>query len=607
VPGSERRPPRWDLSPIYPGFDSDSWQNDKARMAVLASELLGHLEGIPDRKPGPEGDSAFEFWLVRAVALLGDLEALDENLSSYAYSTYSTDTRNERALKELNACEELGLPARRASVAFRNAIASRADEVVRLASTSSKLVGFGFFLTEELFWQSKQMGPELEDLAADLGRSGGDAWMRLQEAVSSTTSAVWDAATGERRTVIQLRNLAYDPDRSVRRKAFDLELEAWKSVEVPLAAALNGVKGFMITLNKRRGWETALDKSLAQSRITRKTLDALIGAMTESLPVFRSYLNAKAKLLGIPKCAFYDLFAPVGEKGPAFSFEEASRIVVENYAGFSPDMGAFAKKAIAASWVDAEPREGKVGGAYCIDFPLAGESRVLLNYEGSFASIKTLAHELGHAWHHEAVKDLPKLLTNYPMTLAETASIFGETIVFEGLLPGLPESARLGALESHLKDPTQVIVDILSRFIFEREVCERRERGELSPAELCELMVKAQRETYGDGLDENCPHPYMWAVKSHYYSPDLAYYNFPYAFGQLFALGLYARWKDEGPRFAETYRTILRETGRKSAVDVTKSAGFDIETKVFWKSGLDVIAGQIGDFKRLAETSPSRR
>jgi pepF/M3 family oligoendopeptidase len=591
--------PRWDLSPVYQGFESRDYAAAKKRLQSLSGELLGFLKSIPQ-----EG---FAAWLKRAIEYDNEVGSLAETLMAYAYASYSTATRDQKALAELNALEEMALPLKKAAVLFRNAISSRRADVEALIGSDAEIGKFAFYLREELYLQSKQMAPELEDLAADLQRSGGDAWTRLQESVSSNTSADWDEKKRERKTVIQLRTMAFDENRQIREKAFRKEVQAWKSVEIPLASALNGVKGWTVAMNKHRGWEGAIEKSVYQARMTKRTLDALIGVMEEALPMFRRYLKAKAKLLKLPKLAFFDLFAPVGSSNRRFTFEETKDFIVQKFSAFSEELGAFAAKAFAERWIDAEPREGKVGGAYCIDFPEARASRILCNFEGSFSSLTTVAHELGHGYHHEVIKDLPYVQTHYPMTLAETASIFAETIVFEEALKSCEDSEKLSLLELHLQDGCQIIVDILSRFYFEREVFEVRKSRELGSEEFCEMMTNAQKKTYGDGLDEANLHPYMWAVKSHYYSSDLSYYNFPYAFGQLFGLGLYAKFKAEGPGFAKVYRDLLRETGRASAVEITAKAGFDIETKDFWRQGIAIFERQVVEFERLAEEFAAKK
>jgi pepF/M3 family oligoendopeptidase len=593
--------PRWKLTAIYPSFDSLEYTRDMSLLRERIYRLLALLER-PLQANTPDILAA-----IRAFEESGDLA---ENLEAYASAVYTADTRDARALAEINAIEAATLPLGKAAVIFRQRLAERKDALLQLAETDPALEAYRFFLAESIEKAAYQMPPELEDLANDLSRSGGDAWSRLHEAVSSTAQTLWDPATGERKTVTALRDFAHNPDRQIRERAYKAELEAWKSVEIPLGAALNGVKGTAITLDTRRGWKTSdgnydmLGKSSFQSRISGKTLHALIAVLEDALPLFRRYLKTKARLLGVPVCAFYDLFAPVGADTKQWTWEETAEFIPNRFDTFDPGMGAFARHGFTSSWIDAEPREGKVGGAYCTDFPLTGESRILCNFEGSFDSVMTVAHELGHAWHHELVKDLPRSLAQYPMTLAETASIFAETLVFEGALQNASPEERVGLIEGNLKDSCQVIVDILSRFYFERSIFEKRPKAELSPAELCGLMIEAQRKTYGDGLDPEQLHPYMWAVKSHYYRPSLGFYNYPYAFGLLFSLGLYARAKEEGSGFAETYRGLLRLTGKAPAEAVARAVGLNIEDASFWRRGIEIIAQRVEELEITERTLP---
>jgi pepF/M3 family oligoendopeptidase len=558
--------PRWDLRSIYPSFDDASYIRDKKLLSQGALDFLALLEEpLP---PGRNEALPVLYALLDAFQRTGDLA---ENLRAYAEAVYTTDTGDPRALNEINALETLALPLNRALVLFRKRLAERESLVLSLIEEDGGVSEQGFFLREAIQKAKYQMEEDLEDLANDLCRSGGDAWSRLHEALSSTVSAVWDKTRGEKKTVSALRELAFHPERSIRERAYHAELEAWASMEAPLAASLNGVKGWALSVDSRRRWPSPLEKSFFQSRITPNTFKALRSAMEGSLPLFRRYLKSKAKLLGLPSLAFYDLFAPAGSPGGAsdpacaggvslpekWTWKEAGEFIARCFDSFDSGMGTFARHAFAFSWIDAQGRKGKVGGAYCTDFPLAGESRILCNFEGSFDSVSTVAHELGHAWHHELIKDLPRTLNQYPMTLAETASIFAETIVFEAALRDSGEAERIRLIERSLKDSCQVICDILSRFYFEEEVFKRRSLGELSPAELCRIMSEAQKASYGDGLDEKFLHPYMWAAKSHYYSAALGFYNYPYAFGQLFSLALYAAFKNGKAGFPECYRDIL--------------------------------------------------
>ncbi len=584
--------PRWELDTIYPGLESPAYTQAVARLTKLFGELEKHLAR-------PFSQDTFPAWLSETVRLQNESGALAESLSAYAYSSYATDTTNQKAINSMNELDRIALTGKDLAVRFRNILSAHKDKLEHAYAVDPPLVSCAWLFEHSIFLQSKQMESALEHLAEDMQRSGGDAWSKLHEQIISNISVVWDDQSGETKPFNEVRNLAYDGDRAVRKKAYEKELEALRSAELSTAACLNGIKGATITLNDARRWHSALEKSLFQARMTEKTLNALVSAMEESLPFWRTYLGTKARLLGVGKCAFYDLFAPVGTTGKQWTFAEARDFIIDRFSAFSPDMGHFAREAFDKGWIDAEIRTGKAGGAFCIDFPVQKVSRILSNFTGCFSDVTTLAHELGHAYHHYCIKDLPYGETQYPMTLAETASTFAETVILKETLKTAPASEKAALLEMHLQDGCQIIVDILCRFYFEKSVFERRRGGELSAAEFCALMESAQERTYGSGLSAE-RHPYMWAVKSHYNSPDLDFYNFPYAFGLLFALALYSRCEKEGPAFAETYKKLLLETGKTGCEQLCRSAGFDIERKEFWLEGLLLYKNELEELKAAA-------
>lgn len=589
---SGSKAPRWKLDTVYPGYESAEYQRDRAELVKASRALITKLNDSVSKKKTPEK------WLTYLLKKIDSAYALYANLESYVYCRYATDTRDEKTLAELNSMEEDVLQLKEAEVTLRNELFGLRKQLPRLYKASKTAERFRFYLNEQLLLQSRQMSPAEENLAADLSRAGGDAWGRLQETVSSNLSVPWKGE--ETKTVVELRSLAMHKDRAIRQKAYEKELDAWKSMEIPLAAALNGVKGFAVILDERRHYESSLDHAALLSRISPKALDALIGVMEKNLPVFRRYLKAKAKLIGVNRCAFYDLYAPVDATEKEWSFADARKFIVGQFNSFSSELGDFAESAFKQGWIDARPRKGKVGGAFCAFMPLARESRILANFDGSFDSVATIAHELGHAYHGSVMKDLPALHQDYPMTLAETASIFCETIVFNRALDSAEnDNERIGVLELFLQGATAVIVDILSRFKFEKAVFERRKTGDLSPAEFSDLMIRAQMDTYGDGLDKKQLHKYMWAVKGHYYSADLSFYNYPYAFGLLLGLSLYANYTTEPQGFPNRYRKLLQLTGQATAGEVTRGAGFDIESAEFWQSGIDVIARRVSEFSKL--------
>jgi pepF/M3 family oligoendopeptidase len=395
-----------------------------------------------------------------------------------------------------------------------------------------------------------------------------------------------------------VRNLASDPQREVRRRAYEAEIAAWRSAAVPLAAALNSIKGATNLLSKRRQWDSPLEAALFENNIDRQTLEAMMAAAQESFPDFRRYLRAKARALGLPVLAWYDIAAPLSSGGRAWGFDEGAQFIVEQFGAYSPKLRGLAERAFGQRWIDAEPRLGKRDGAFCMSLR-QDESRVFTNFKPTFGGVSTVAHELGHAYHNLNLAPRTMLQRQTPMTLAETASIFCQTLVNQAALRQAEAQEQILILEGALQNACQVVVDIASRFLFEQRVLEKRLQRELSIDEFNDLMLQAQRETYGDGVDPDVLHPYMWAVKPHYYSST--FYNYPYMFGLLFGLGLYARYQDDPQGFKASYDDLLSSTGLGNAAELAARFGIDTRAPDFWRSSLDVLRADIARFASLVD------
>lgn len=584
--------PRWDLGRPYPGLDSPEYHDDKDRLTALIQNL--QRENTLFREDKNPDERAYLRAYIQAYNRAAELYKL---LFAYAYMHYTVETGNPAAARELEALESQALPLERAKVEFRENLGKMRGSMAELLEDQEDLRPYRSFLLEQHYLRRRQMSADMEELAAELALSGAEAWERLHQAVSASVTMEW--SENEHKTLVELRSLAFHRDRRLRERAYHLELEGWKRVELPLSYALNGVKGFSISLNRRRNWSSTLEKTIYQSRMSPASFESLLLVMEEALPVFHRYYRAKARALGLEKLAFFDLFAPLGKSRASWNFSEAIDFIARQFSLFSPELGDFARQAAGDRWIDGEPRKGKVGGAYCIN--LGKESRILCNFDASFSSLITLAHELGHAYHHKVLKDVGPILRSYPMTLAETASTFCETIVLEQALERASREEGLQLVEQFLQDAGQVVVDILSRYRFEKKIFALRAGGRIPPEELSRIMAEAQQETYGPVLDGAYLHPYMWAVKGHYYRHDLAFYNFPYAFGLLFALGLVANYEKEGPDFAESYRKILAAAGSQSAEDTAGLAGFTLDTPNFWRQGIEKINDYVQKFEGLLD------
>lgn len=596
--------PRWNMRVLYPGVDSDPFREGFRRVVedITALEQLFDQHGVDARAARPLDESVVAVCETLIERFNTVVEATD-TLIAYLYCFVSTDSRDTVAQAALSALE--GHAVRLAQLDTRFAAWLGAIDIETLIERSPVVAEHAYALRIAKQRAAHLMALDQEALAAELDLTGGTAWAKLHANVSSQLMVRIRRPDGDEEVPISVaRGLAFDPDRAVRRAAYEAELAGWESVAVPLAAAINSIKGETNTLTGRRGWPTPLEASLFSSRIDRPTLDAMMGAARDTFPVFRRYLHAKARALDVPRLAWYDLFAPVGDLQHAWSYDEAIHFIIRHFGEYSARMGEHAARAFGDRWVDAEPRPGKGDGAFCIRLRGA-ESRVLANFKPAYDAVFTLAHELGHAYHNLLTAACRPLQRQTPMTLAETASIFCETLVREAAVRAAGPAERLAILDASLLDATQVIVDITSRFLFEQRLLEARRERELSVDELCRLMLDAQRETYGDGLDPDVLHPFMWAVKGHYYSTSLSFYNYPYMFGLLFVLGLYARYREDPAGFKPRYDTLLASTGMADAATLAASFGIDIRTPDFWRSSLLVIQRDVEEFERLSEGAPS--
>lgn len=598
--------PHWDLSNVYPGLDSPEFREGMAQLGRLLDAVDAHLESHQVGPGGPVPATA-EALADTAGGYLEGMNAMlrhSQTLRNFVWAEVSTNSYNQQARRLLSEIDAILVRSQRQQVLFRGWLGTAAVERERFEAALA-LPGpahdHRFYLQEEAEQSRYMMSEAEETLSAELSLSGAKAWQNLQGVVASQLKVAFRREDQVQELPITvLQNLRNDPDEEVRRQAYEVDVAAWERVREPLAACLNGVKGAVGTLDRRRGRDDSLHQSLDQERIDRQTLEAMLGAMRDSLPAFRRYFRRKASLLGKEALPWWDLYAPVGRSAEKLTWQQVQDFILEQFASCSPELKAFGRRAFDERWIDAEPRDGKRGGAFCMAVPAVDESRVFCNFDGTLDGVMTLAHELGHAYHNECQAGKTMLQKQKPMTLAETASIMNETIVTNAMLARSSDPReKLAILEAFLLNASQVIVDIYSRFLFEQEVFRRRAEAELSADDFCAIMLSAQRATYGDGLDGAHLHPYMWAWKPHYYIPVRSYYNYPYAFGLLFGLGLYRVYQERGEAFLPQYRQLLRESGEGSAADLAARFGIDITTRPFWEGSLRIVEERIEEFCAL--------
>ena len=571
----------WTLEDLYPSFESQEFKQDVEAYKALKGKfeslkLEDSIEGI-----------------TQVVKLLEESTVLTGRLYNYIHLTLATDTTHETATQV-----EVQLAGVSADLQATYAKVSKFLGTIQTDITTDPfLAEYRYYFEEAKKDATHLLSDELEEVLAKMSISGGKAWSQLFD-------FMWSSAQGEYKgevvTLSEIRGKAYDSDAEVRKSAYEAELKMYDAIKEPIAFSLNHIKKEVLTTSQLRGFESPLAHTLEASRMSRETLDALLEAIREYLPNFRKYLRHKAALLGHKNgLPFYDLFAPVGNSSRTFTVEESKDYLIENFKTFSADLAEMTEEFFDKHYIDFYPRKGKVGGAFCANLPMIKQSRVLTNFTGSLSDVVTLAHELGHAYHGLHIENHRPLNQDYSMPVAETASTFNENIIMNTAIKEASDEEKIALIESQLQDTTQIIVDIYSRYLFESAVFENREQSFMFSKDLEEMMLSAQKEAYGDGLDQSYLHPYMWACKPHYYSTGLSFYNFPYAFGGLFSKGLYAIYQEQPEGFVEKYQELLRATTVSSVEDIAKVLGVDVSTPEFWKKALAEVADSIEAFIAL--------
>ncbi len=591
--------PRWSVADVHQSFDARSFTDamESAGAGVTRLEALFEEHNVRAITPRPvqpaDGEAADS-----VISTFNNVVEAQEILGAYIYATVSTDSRNERAQGLLSEMETLDARVSPLLARLADWVAALGTEQLATVSTEAR---DHLGPLERLQARAEHQMSEVEEgLYSELGTTGSSAWGRLQGDLTSQLSTEVHLPTGTKTMpMAAVRGLSTDSDLNVRKAAYEAEMRAWPTIAVACAAAMNSIKGEANVVNRRRKWKQPLDASLYSNNVSLETFNAMQSAVHASLPDFRRWMRVKAKLVGDTNgLSWWNLAAPLSISPGPISWDQGISLVKGAFASYSDRLSHLVDRSINEQWLDAEPREGKVGGAFCMSF-VDDRSLVLLNWSGSVDSAQVTAHELGHAYHNTQLAHRTALQKRLPMALAETASIFCETLVVEEGLSRLQGDDRLALLDVDLIGANQVVVDIHSRFLFETEVFARRQKRTLGVSELNEIMLTAQRDAYGDGLDQTTAHPHMWVLKPHYYGSH--FYNWPYTYGLLFGLGLYAKYQLDPEKFRDGYDDVLSRAGMDTAEQLGQAFGIDVTSESFWTASLDVLRARMRNYEQLAQ------
>lgn len=584
---------KWSLEELYAGYEDLKFKQDLEAL----DESIREINGLPASLE--ENEAAVN--VKKIIEALETESRLISKLYSFASLRQAADTMDMENASVLGRLYQKMNETAKSKAQLMKYIA-KLEDLDAVIESDEKLKAYEYVLRCVKEDDRYSLNDDVEEALAKMDISGGNAWSDLQSYLTSTVKVDYD---GKQISLSDVRNLAYDADPSVRKAAYEAELAGYEKIKDSVAFSLNSIKMQANSECELRGYESVLDKSLYQARMKKETLDAMWEAIEEYLPKFHEYLKWKAKVLGHENgLPFYDLFAPMGHSDKKYTIEEAKSYLMNLFEAFNPKLAEVVDRAFEENWIDFYPREGKVGGAFCADIAPIKQFRILTNYGGNFTDIVTLAHELGHGYHDVMVQDNLPLNRDYTMPVAETASTFNENVVMNAAIEQADsDEEKLALIESQLSDATQIICDIYSRFLFEKDVCETRKEAFMSSEDLCAMMLKAQKKAYGDGLDENFLHPYMWLCKSHYYSAGFGFYNYPYAFGGLFAKGIYEKYLQDKENFLPKFNKMLQSTPLMSVEEAAKICDIDLTDKEFWRMSLKAITDRIEEFKRLTSNS----
>ena len=590
----------WDLTSYFAEFNGAEMVQFKTAIRADVAALQQTAAGLPALTT--QSANGWEDILLRNE----DLSRRMSHLGSYIGCLASSDARNEGYQKEEAELSRTRAELAKVRIELLRACKSADDKVFATFCARPALAGAHNYLTRLREEARRAMTSEKEILATDLNVDGIQAWGRLYDTVSAKLefAMVYPDGKRARLPMSQRRSLMDDPDRRVRQAAFDGGNAAWQSVEDTAAAALNAIAGTRLTLNRHRGVDHFLDIALFQAAIGRKTLDAMFEALMANLEIPRRILRLKAKSMARQQVAWFDLGAPLDLPNQGkLSWDKAQATVAQSFSRAYPALGRFfTEQVIGKNWVDWEPRQGKRPGGFCTSSMLSKESRIFMTYNESLGDVLTLAHESGHAYHGAMMRDIRPYARGYPMTLAETASTFGENVLMNGILddPTVSDSDKARILDIEVGHGAVYLLDIPVRYEFEKSFYEERANGPLTVSRLKELMVQTQRQVLGDVLETGGEDPYFWTSKLHFYITGITFYNFPYTFGYLLSRGLYTMFKNDGDGFLPKYEEFLRRAGSDTAENVVRqTVGRDIEKTEFWSEAIHSLEEPLGQLQAL--------
>ncbi|WP_075619011.1 M3 family oligoendopeptidase [Paenisporosarcina indica] len=589
----------WDLDIFFKGGSSSPELREHLESLKIKLDAFEHsLSGF--NIPQSELDAP------KIATIIEETKQVAENLSQAGAVVgcyLAQDTTDKQAKLLQGEIGSLGARFSSSMLVVQQQLSKTDSNVWQSLMEDKQLKEFSFVLNEWRDEAKEMLSEKEEDMITALGVDGYQAWGQLYDLLVGDVKVRVTVDGKEKEfSVGQASNLSSHADANVRKESFEALEQAWTDKEEFFAKTLNHMAGFRLAVYKKRGWDSVLREPLQINRMKQETLDAMWGAISAHKAPFVKYLKRKSELVGAESMHWYDLDAPVTESTEKVSYQEGAEFILKHFGKFGPELEKFSRQAFEDEWIEAEDRPNKRPGGFCTGMPLSQQSRIFMTYSGTMSNVATLAHELGHAFHSYALRPVHWMNRQYAMGVAETASTFAEMIVADAAVKEAKSAEeKLALLEDKIQRSVAFFMNIHARFLFETRFYEERKKGFVPAARLNSLMEEAQREAFGDGLGE--VHPHFWASKLHFYITGVPFYNFPYTFGYLFSLSIYAKAIEEGRSFEEKYISLLRDTAIMSVEDLAKKhLNEDITQHAFWEKGIALCVKDVEEFLELTSS-----
>ncbi|TMW72106.1 M3 family oligoendopeptidase [Alteribacter natronophilus] len=588
----------WDLEAIFPGgSESERFQ---AFLAALEEDITQFQKDL-DGKTVPKSEDEL-FSIVHVLVRAQEISKRVRESGAFVSCLTAQNTKDEDAKLLTGRVKQLSSSYSSVMTSIDELLLGLDENLWSTLTDLNEIKPLVFNLEERRKMAKDKLPGDKEKLIQGLSVDGYHAWGDMYNTIVGRMSIeVEEDGETKQLSVGQAANRMSSKDRETRQLMTGKWEKAWGDEAELFANTLNHLGGFRLQTYKERGWDDFLKEPLDINRMQKQTLEVMWDTIEKNKPVFTKYLRRKAEMLGLERLDWTDVGAPVTNAAEEVSYDDAADMIVDQFRSFSPKMADFAQKAFDERWIEAESRSDKRPGGFCTSFPVKEQSRIFMTYDGSASNVATLAHELGHAYHQHVMNDLPQMAQRYAMNVAETASTFAEMIVADATVKqAATHEAKVQLLDDKLNRSIAFFMNIHSRFLFETRFYEERKQGLVSVHRLNEMMLEAQKEAYCDELGSYSPH--FWASKLHFHITGVPFYNFPYTFGYLFSMGIYARAEEEGAAFEERYVDLLRDTGRMQVEDLAqKHLGEDLTSPEFWQKAIDLVARDVDTFIDLTD------